>query len=149
MPSSLLAGDLTLDEFLHQAGDGKTADLGEVQLDLDRSRRCGFPEVIFAEGKTTAAMEKIFLTLLEQGADVLATRMSADQAEELLPKFPSANYNPIGRTFRIPLERAGTSSSPAEEDRKAKAAWRSSPPARAICRWPRKPARPPFGRVRG
>ena len=59
-------------------------------------------------------MEKIFLTLLEQGADVLATRMSAEQAEELLPKFPSAHYNPIGRTFRISHERAGTSSSPAE-----------------------------------
>jgi NCAIR mutase (PurE)-related protein len=69
--------------------------------------------VIFAEGKTTAAMDKIFRTLIERGTDVLATRMSAGQAEELLPKFPAANYNPIGRTFRIPAERAGMSPSTA------------------------------------
>ena len=41
-----------------------TADVGDAQVDLDRPRRCGFPEVIFAEGKTVAAMEKIFEALL-------------------------------------------------------------------------------------
>ena len=89
--------------------------MGETQLDLDRTRRCGFPEVIFAEGKTVAIIEKIFMTLLGQGADVLATRMSSEKAEELLPKFPSAHYNPIGRTFRIPIERAAASSPPTED----------------------------------
>ena len=63
--------------------------MGDAQVDLDRHRRCGFPEVIFAEGKTVAAMEKIFEALLRHGADVLATRMSAEQAAELLVKFPS------------------------------------------------------------
>ena len=61
-----------------------TADVGDAQVDLDRHRRCGFPEVVFAEGKTVAAMEKIFQALLQHGADVLATRMSAEQAAELL-----------------------------------------------------------------
>ena len=28
------------------------ADLGFASLDLDRRKRCGFPEVILAEGKT-------------------------------------------------------------------------------------------------
>ena len=123
LAQQLLAGELALDEFLHQAGDGKTADLGEVQLDLDRSRRCGFPEVIFAEGKTTAAIEKIFLALLGQDADVLATRVSSEQANELLPKFPAAHYNAIGRTLRIPstraeppFQQAGAFSPPAERD---------------------------------
>jgi pyridinium-3,5-biscarboxylic acid mononucleotide synthase len=115
----LLAGEISLEDFLKQAAIDKTADLGETQVDLDRSRRCGFPEVVFAEGKTVAMMEKIFLTLSQQGTDVLATRMSAEQAESLLPKFPSAHYNPIGRTFRIPkkqaelAQRAGASSPPA------------------------------------
>ena len=75
--------------------------MGDAQVDLDRHRRCGFPEVVFAEGKTVAAMEKIFEALLRHGADVLATRMSAEQAAELLAKFPAGRYNPIGRTFRI------------------------------------------------
>jgi pyridinium-3,5-biscarboxylic acid mononucleotide synthase len=113
----LLAGQLTIEEFVRHVADGKTADLGETQVDLDRGRRCGFPEVIFAEGKTPAMMEKIFRALLEQGTEVLATRMSSEHAEELLSKFPSARYNTIGRTFRISIEqRAGASSPPAEPD---------------------------------
>jgi pyridinium-3,5-biscarboxylic acid mononucleotide synthase len=103
----LLADEIDLDDFLRQAGESKTADLGETQVDLDRTRRCGFPEVVFAQGKTAEIIEKIFATLLDSGAEVLATRMSADQAQELLPKFPSGRYNPIGRTFRIPQKRAG------------------------------------------
>ena len=82
-----------------------TADLGDAQVDLDRRRRCGFPEVIFAEGKSVAAMERIFAALLEHGADVLATRVSAEQAAGLAAKFPAGRYNAVGRTFRIPRRR--------------------------------------------
>jgi hypothetical protein len=107
-----------MEQFLHQAVG--IAPLGDAQVDLDRTRRCGFPEVIFAEGKTVAAMEKIFQSLLDHGADVLATRMSADQAVELQKKFPAASYNSIGRTFRIPQNNmnkscgAGVSPAPQE-----------------------------------
>jgi pyridinium-3,5-biscarboxylic acid mononucleotide synthase len=112
LASRLLAGELTLDQFLNQANG--IAHVGEAQVDLDRTRRCGFPEVVFAEGKTTAAMEKIFQSLLDHGADVLATRMSAEKAAELKTKFPSACYNATGRTFRIP-NRAGVSPAPVIE----------------------------------
>ena len=99
--SRLLAGELSTQEFAQRLASPTIADLGEAQLDLDRSRRCGFPEVVFAEGKTVAAMEKIFAALLEQGVDVLATRMSAQQAAELGSRFPNSHYNPVGRTFRV------------------------------------------------
>ena len=39
--------------------------------------------------------------MLDHGGDVLATRVSPEQAAELLPKFPSGQYNAVGRTFRI------------------------------------------------
>ncbi len=80
------------------------ADVGDAQVDLDRTRRCGFPEVIFAEGKTTTAIEKIVEALLHDGADVLATRVSVEQAGTLLTKFPAGRYNAVGRTFRIANE---------------------------------------------
>ena len=86
------------------------ADVGEAQIDLDRDRRCGFPEVVFAEGKTVAAMEKIFQAQIAHGSDVLATRMAPEQAAELLTKFPQARYNPVGRTFRIPPQARGGAS---------------------------------------
>ena len=78
-----------------------TADVGDAQVDLDRPAAAAFPEVVFAEGKTVAAMEKIFQALLSHGADVLATRMSAEQAAELVAQFPAGRYNAVGRTFRI------------------------------------------------
>ncbi len=85
----------------HREQHGRlTADLGEAQIDLDRHRRCGFPEVVFAEGKTVAAMEKIFQAQLDHGSEVLATRMTPAQAAELAAKFPQARYNAVGRTFR-------------------------------------------------
>ena len=101
LAARLLAGELSVEEFVGQAGRPLTADVGDAQVDLDRARRCGFPEVIFAEGKTVAAMVKIFEALLSHGADVLATRMSAEQAAESLVRFPAGRYNAIGRTFTI------------------------------------------------
>ena len=79
----------------------RTADLDETQLDLDRGRRCGFPEVVFGEGKTVSTLEKVFRRLVDEGIDVLATRVSSQQASELSPKFPSARYNEAARTLRI------------------------------------------------
>lgn len=101
LAAQLLSGQLSIDEFVGHVGGPAIADLGDAQVDLDRHRRCGFPEVIFAEGKTVAAMEKIFAALLRHGANVLATRMTAAQAAELTAKFPAGRYNAIGRTFRI------------------------------------------------
>jgi pyridinium-3,5-biscarboxylic acid mononucleotide synthase len=109
LSTQLLSGEISLEDFLAKAAQPGIADVGEAQVDLDRHRRCGFPEVVFAQGKTVAAMEKIFQALQAHGHDVLATRMSAEQAAELLPKYPGARYNAVGRTFRIPLKNEQTS----------------------------------------
>jgi pyridinium-3,5-biscarboxylic acid mononucleotide synthase len=101
LAAQLMAGELSLDEFLGRARHSMIADVGEAKVDLDRQRRCGFPEVIFAQGKTAAALEKLFAALLDHGVDVLATRVSPEQAAELLPKFPAGRYNAVGRTFRV------------------------------------------------
>ena len=100
LAARLLAGELSLDEFVGRANP-MVGDVGDAKVDLDRPRRCGFPEVIFAQGKTVAVLEKLFTTLLQHGNDVLATRLSPEQAAELLPKFPAGHYNAVGRTFRI------------------------------------------------
>ena len=87
-------------EYLESDPD-RIADVGDAQVDLDRGRRCGFPEVVFAEGKTVPAMEKIIEALLGHGTEVLATRMSPEQAAALLARFPAGRYNAVGRTFRV------------------------------------------------
>lgn len=138
LAARLLAGDLTIRDLARRLAPEGIADVGEAQLDLDRRRRCGFPEVVYAEGKTVAAMEKIFYALIEHGVDVLATRVSPEQAAELLPKFPGARHNPMGRTLRIPLTQkpasgeasgqvaivtAGTSDLPVAEEARETALW--------------------------
>ena len=90
-------------------------------------------------GKTVEAMAKIFHAQLAHGADVLATRMSVEQAGDLLLEFPTAQYNAIGRTFRIPysakdaadgiaggrvtIVTAGTSDLPVAEEARETALW--------------------------
>lgn len=103
----LATGELTVDAFLAalqaaQAATVGTADLGDAQLDLDRRRRCGYPEVVYAEGKSDDALERICRRLLDAGAPVLATRTSPQQAQKLLTLFPQGRYNAVARTFRIP-----------------------------------------------
>ncbi len=97
----LLSGEVSMDEFLGAAVRPGIADTGEAQVDLDRPRRCGFSEVVFAEGKTPDAMARIFDALLSEQVEVLATRVSREQAAALMEKFPAARYNPVGRTMRI------------------------------------------------
>lgn len=142
LAKGLLHGDLSIEDFVGRVAKPLIADLGEAQVDLDRHRRCGFPEVVFAQGKTVAAMEKIFQAQLSHGIEVLATRMSAEQAAELLVRFPAARYNPTGRTLRIggagdsqpdqhtpetrgrvTIVTAGTSDLPVAEEARETALW--------------------------
>ena len=135
----LLGGELSVDEFTERLSQRAIADVGVAQLDLDRARRCGFPEVVFGQGKSVDALTKIFEALLANGVEVLATRITAEQAEPLLERFAGARYNPIGRIFRVPVpesERrwrpsrghigiitAGTSDLPVAEEARETAEW--------------------------
>ena len=105
----LLGGDLPLDQFVNTLAPDRSADLGEVNLDLDRSARCGFPEVVYGENKAVQTLAKTFRRLLAEGHPVLATRVSPDKAEQLRGEFATGRYNSEARTFRIP---AGADESP-------------------------------------
>ena len=48
-----------------------------ADIDLDRRRRCGFPEVIYGEGKQIESILEIVRRLLEADQYVLATRIDA------------------------------------------------------------------------
>ncbi len=70
-------------------------------LDLDRARRCGFPEVVFGEGKSVDTLTAIFQRLVANDIDVLATRIAHEKSDELLQVFPRGKYNERARTFRL------------------------------------------------
>src|SRR5260221_378269 len=63
------AGRLSVEAALRQCQEAPVADLGYAQVDLQRRQRCGFPEVIFCEGKTAEWIEGVVCQLVAAGMD--------------------------------------------------------------------------------
>jgi pyridinium-3,5-biscarboxylic acid mononucleotide synthase len=108
LAEKLAAGSLSpaeigrwLDRLRSQVGSDATTQLPTATLDNDRRRRCGFPEVVFGQGKSTAVLVEILSAMMARGENILATRIGPDKAAELLAAFPEARYNELARTLRI------------------------------------------------
>jgi NCAIR mutase (PurE)-related protein len=96
------AGRLSVDAALEQCDRAAVADLGYAHVDLHRRQRCGFPEVIFCEGKACEWVGGVVQKLIEAGQDCLATRVGPEQAEYLAQQFPQARQDRVARTFWLP-----------------------------------------------
>jgi NCAIR mutase (PurE)-related protein len=88
-----------------------TLETPAASIDLDRLRRCGYPEVVYSPGKTVEAIADVFRGLLAHRQNALATRVSPEQARDLLLIFPHARHNPVARTMRIDAGAADDSES--------------------------------------
>lgn len=106
----------------------------DVQVDMDRQRRCGFPEVVYAMGKTSEAVRDVFRAQQAAGQNSLATRTSPEQAQFVQQEFPAAVFNSIARTLtqtnqpvsslgRVVVVSAGTSDRPVAEEAVETASW--------------------------
>ncbi len=96
------AGQLGVDAALQRVGGAAVADLGYAHVDLHRRQRCGFPEVVFCQGKTSEWVEGVARQLAAAGQDCLATRVSDEQAAHLASRFPHAEQDRLARTFWLP-----------------------------------------------
>jgi NCAIR mutase (PurE)-related protein len=137
LAQQLLDGQLPADQFLAAVRKHGTADLGDVTLDTDRQRRCGFPEVVYGEGKPADTLIKIVQQMISQRTTVLVTRVDEAKGEKLAQQFPEGAYNAVGRTFRLDsttgaakgtmghvlLITAGTSDLPVAEEAKETMEW--------------------------
>ncbi len=74
-------------------------DLGFAKIDHHRQIRRGHPETIFSQGKTPEQVVTIVGRMREHGANVLATRCSAEVVAAVLKKFPDMTHNVLGRTL--------------------------------------------------
>ncbi len=103
-------------------------DLGFARVDTDRRRRCGFPEVIFCQGKTPPEVAAIARTILAHEPVVLGTRATLEHFAAVAAEFPAARHHERARCIvveRAPLPRlagrvgvicAGTSDLPVAEE---------------------------------
>ncbi|MFV0378098.1 MAG: nickel pincer cofactor biosynthesis protein LarB [Mangrovibacterium sp.] len=92
-------GEISLTDALENLPKNGIEELGFATIDTDRERRTGFPEVIYAAGKTPEQVAQIAARLHEKGIDVLATRATADIYEAVLQCIPTASYNALAKTI--------------------------------------------------
>jgi NCAIR mutase (PurE)-related protein len=96
------SGSLSTETALQRIKTHPYVDTGGfAKVDLHRRIRCGFPEVVFGQGKTADQIEGILQTLISHGHGGLVTRVSREIADHLIEAFPQGEYNELGRTFRI------------------------------------------------
>lgn len=100
----------------------------DVLADPHRLIRQGFPEAVFAEGKTTVQVLAAIKALFHAQGLALATRVSAEQSEALAAAWPAGVFDPCSRLFTLgQMERkvttapvgvvcAGTSDLPVAEE---------------------------------
>ena len=76
-------------------------DLGFAKVDHHRSIRCGFPEVIYCEGKTARQVLSIFGRAAAGDGNVLATRASAELFSTIAASFRKAEYHEHSRAITL------------------------------------------------
>jgi NCAIR mutase (PurE)-related protein len=106
----------------------KFVDIGVARVDVDRHQRCGFPEVIFGQGKTPEDVVAIAKHIVERHGIVLVTRATDAQAAAMADGIPNTRYHQRARCITVeetPLEKltgevavvcAGTSDLPVAEE---------------------------------
>ena len=125
------AGATSVDEALQRLRHLPFEDLGFAKIDHHRAIRCGFPEVIYCEGKTVDQVVVICEARLKTGGNVLGTRASAEMFHAVQAVCPETEYNALGRAITIRrhlpkwskgvigLVAAGTSDIPVAEEARA------------------------------
>jgi len=122
-------GETDIDAVLKAVKTPTFEELGYAKIDHDRTRRQGFPEVIFCQGKTPEQIEKIAARILQAGgAGLIATRADQAAADAVLRAAPDARYDSLARIVTVTRKKisapplpicvmsAGTSDMPVAEE---------------------------------
>ena len=103
-------------------------DLGFAKIDHHRELRLGFPEVVYAPGKTHEQLTHIAKEMFNSSSRVLITRADATAYSAVKRVLPEASYNELARAivlrrgeYRTPLPgvlvvAAGTGDLPVAEE---------------------------------
>jgi len=95
------AGRLSVAEAMERLRHLPFEDLGFAQVDHHRALRQGFPEVVFAAGKSAHQLKDILASLAARSEHILMTRLDPDKATALLAEFPEATYHPTSQVLTL------------------------------------------------
>ncbi len=106
MLSDVEARRISVADALQALRDFAFEDLGFAKLDHHRPLRTGLPEVIYSEGKSPAQVADIFWAMAAAGGNVLATRATRGQYDEVERVAPAGSkttavYNERARTITL------------------------------------------------
>ena len=90
-------GDLPIEDALGRLRTLPFEDVGFAHIDHHRQLRCGFPEVVFAQGKTPQQTAEIMARLCSRGDTALATRAGGDHFAAVRERLPDACYYDMAR----------------------------------------------------
>lgn len=99
---TVAGGGLSPEDALERLSGFPSLDLPEATLDAQRSVRCGFPEVVFGEGKTVDQILTIAGRIAETGEPLLVTRLAPEAAAALVERFPDGRHAAPARIFARP-----------------------------------------------
>ncbi|MCC9599742.1 nickel pincer cofactor biosynthesis protein LarB [Stieleria sp. JC731] len=88
--------NLAMEQLSGQLPKPKSADV-PLTLDLDRQRRCGFPEVIYGAGKSADLIAEIIRRQRAADQDSLATRVTDEIATAVQQQVTGVRYNELAR----------------------------------------------------
>ena len=94
-------GRLTIDDAYTRLRSLPFEDLGFAKVDHHRAIRCGFPEVIYCEGKTPPQIRAIFGRCAAQGGNVIATRASREAFAAIAAEHSAAAYHESARAITL------------------------------------------------
>ena len=80
-------------------------DLGFVKIDHHRTLRQGFPEVIFASGKSPEQVETIVAKMMAKRHNILITRGHQELYKRVRKVAPKAKFHSLSRAITIEHER--------------------------------------------
>jgi NCAIR mutase (PurE)-related protein len=97
--AEVASGRRTVEQAMAAIAQPAMEDLLFAKVDHDRGSRCGFPEVIFCQGKTPEQVAGIAQSLANRSPQVLGTRASMEQFEAAKKLVPGLQYNEPARAI--------------------------------------------------
>jgi NCAIR mutase (PurE)-related protein len=139
--AGLAAGSVDIKNAIHLLRQNGVEDVGFARIDHGRSERCGFPEVIFGEGKRPEQIAVIGKRIVASGEPLLITRLDEAKYKYLKTKLPKLQYNaqaraayltkkPPKRQLGVLIVTAGTSDIPVAEEAAVTCETLGHPPER-------------------
>jgi NCAIR mutase (PurE)-related protein len=99
-----LTPEAAQDRLLQYLRQKPYEDIGFARVDLHRSTRQGFPEVVFGQGKTPGQIAAIAERIAAAGHALLVTRTDRPAFDAVVKAVPDATFHELARCIARPVD---------------------------------------------